>query len=71
MICGWPPRFRLGRGDLDPAENRLEIGGVHVVGDAQIAVALHLGPAPELRGEEHAVCVQGVGVQVDHRGSQS
>ena len=37
-----------------------------MVGDAQVAVALHLGPAPQLRRQELAVTVQGMGVQINH-----
>ena len=40
-----PPVEAPGRG-LKHGENRLEIGGVHVVGDSQVAVAPDLGPAP-------------------------
>jgi hypothetical protein len=42
---------------FDPGKNFLEIGSVYVVGDAEIAVPLHLGPAPELRGDELAITV--------------
>ena len=54
-----------GRG-FQAAEDRLEVGGVHVIGDAEIAVALHLGPAPQLRRQEFTVAVQGMGVQINH-----
>ena len=57
-----------GRG-LEAGEDHFVVGGVHVVGDPQVAVALHLGPAPQLRRQELAVAVQGVGVQVNHKGS--
>ena len=62
---GLAPIEAQGRG-LETAEDRLEVGGVHVIGDAEIAVALHLGPAPQLRRQEFTVAVQGMGVQINH-----
>jgi hypothetical protein len=38
-----------------------------VVGDAEIAVAQHLGPPPEFRGDELTVAIQGMGMQINHK----
>ena len=59
-----------GRG-FQAGEDHLEVGGIHVVGDAEIAVALHLGPAPQLRRQQLAVAIQGMGMQVNHKGQFS
>ena len=56
-----------GRG-LQAGEDHLEVGGIHVVGDGEIAVALHLGPAPELRRNQLAVAIQGMSMEVYHKG---
>jgi hypothetical protein len=48
------PIETVGR-SLDPGIDFLIVGDVDVVGDAEKAVALHLGPTPELRGNELAV----------------
>ena len=56
-----------GRG-FQAGEDHLEVGGIHVVGDAEIAVALHLGPAPQLRRQEFAVAIQGMGMEIYHKG---
>ena len=55
-----------GRG-FQAGKDHLEVGGIHVVGDGEIAVALHLGPAPKLRRNQLAVAIQGVGMEVDHK----
>ena len=55
-----------GRG-FQAGEDHLEVGGIHVVGDGEIAVALHLGPAPELRRNQLAVAIQGMGMEVYHK----
>ena len=59
-----------GRG-FQAGEDHLEVGGIHVVGDGEIAVALHLGPAPELRRNQLAVAVQGMRMEVYHKGGFS
>jgi hypothetical protein len=59
------PVEALGRGP-EAGEDRLEIGGVHVVGDGQIPVALDLGPAPQFRRQKLPVAIKGMGVQVYH-----
>ena len=55
-----------GRG-LQAGKDHLEVGGIHVVGHGEIAVALYLGPAPEFRRNQLAVAVQGVGMEIYDR----
>jgi hypothetical protein len=45
-----------GRG-FEPGKHHLEVGGIHVVGNGEKAVALHLGPAPKLRRNQLAVAI--------------
>jgi hypothetical protein len=65
-VGGLPPVEAQRRGPKT-GEDHLEVRGIHVVGDAQKAVAPHLGPAPQFRGNELTVGEQGMGVQVDHQ----
>jgi len=59
-----------GRG-FQAGKDHLEVGGIHVVGNGEKAVALYLGPPPELGRNQLAVAIQGMGMEVYHKGGFS